>query len=188
MDQYAILIAHCLDRWLERESGGGLESEVLDKIICKQVKGVGFRSIAFLFSKCYPTKAWTAIFSETKNVMTSMYESGFDIISILGSDITISFEEYHTADVKEWVFSLQDFLMWYSEGNESNPDIVEQEMENVKKFLERIMPRKNPFKVSISKQHCEFAKLESILNFDEFPSEILQDIVEFIHGEESLLL
>ena len=36
---------------------------------------------------------------------------------------------------------------------------------------------------------CEFATMESILNVDEFPSEIiLQDIVEFIHGEESLLL
>merc|ERR1719487_1558375 len=81
--------------------------------------------------------------------------------------------------------SLKDFLEFYEEMFEDFPDLVKEEMENLKAYLHRMtVSRKNPFKISFGRHYKVFDDYKDLAWFDQLSNDILAIIIELLEGNE----
>lgn len=167
-----------------------------------QCKTVTFNGVRIFLKRTYPNTTYSERHAMGKEVLVSMYESGFEPDNIhepikcwdaheKKSNQKIktwaSFDEYAISRCHKWKFRIADFKEWYREIWIANPDTVREEMKILETFLNS-EPRKNPFKVALSSQYAYFDQLQFLECFEDFTSETMKDIIEFMHGEEQSLL
>jgi len=166
---------------------------------CKTVTLNGVRRF---IKRAYPHKTHSQLHAMGMEVMVSMYESGFEPENIHAiikmwdqfdkkknekNKLWTSFDEYAISCYHKFEFRLADLKEWYREIWIADPDTVRIEMKNLENFL-NAEPRKNPFKVALSNQYGYFDQLQFLECFEDFPTQTMKDIIEFMHGEEQSLL